>query len=88
MNTFYSFSNSIQAGEILSVSPTSSPSPDLPAEPLINHSWQPFFYTAAIVLVVCLAIIVGAFSRRVEHAIASALILSLVLIGFFFVLTR
>lgn len=63
--------------------PGSSASPSLPNDPLVNHQWQSFPYIAAIVLAICLIAVVGVVSRKVEHAIAAALIASLVLIGLF-----
>jgi hypothetical protein len=66
--------------------PTSSPTGS--SEPLVNHTWADVTHIAAIVLAICLIGIVGIFSRKVEYAIGVALVLSLILIGFFFLIGR
>jgi hypothetical protein len=71
---------------IPSSSPT--PSPNVVGEPLVNHTWADVTHIAAIVLAICLIGIVGIFSRKVEYAIGVALVLSLILIGFFFLIGR
>ncbi|MER3476840.1 MAG: hypothetical protein C4287_10275, partial [Leptolyngbya sp. ERB_1_2] len=57
--------------------------PTVPNDPLVNQSWANFTHIAAIVFVIILVMIVGIVSKKVEHAIAFALIASLLLIGFF-----
>jgi len=63
------------------------PSP-LPNDPLVNHQWQQFPYIAAIVFSICLIAIVGIVSKKVEHAIAAALVASFILISLFFLASR
>ncbi|MER3433341.1 MAG: hypothetical protein C4288_07900 [Leptolyngbya sp. ERB_1_1] len=63
--------------------PNPAPSPTVPNDPLVNQSWANFTHIAAIVFVIILVMIVGIVSKKVEHAIAFALIASLLLIGFF-----
>jgi hypothetical protein len=55
-----------------------APSPD-PAlsDPLVNKGAQHLIYIAAGVFTVLVVAIVGFLSRKVEHAIATALIMSL-----------
>ncbi|MBW4442010.1 MAG: hypothetical protein KME10_12380 [Plectolyngbya sp. WJT66-NPBG17] len=57
---------------------------DLSDNLLVNQSWQAFIYIAAIVFVLSLITIVGIVSKKAEHAIAVALVASLLMIGFFF----
>lgn len=68
--------------------PNPAPSPTVPNDPLVNQSWHNFTYIAAIVFAIVLVVMVGVLSKKVEHAIAFALIASLFLIGFFFVFGR
>lgn len=63
-------------------------SSNLPNEPLVNQSWQSFTHIAAIVFAIGLIAIVGIVSKKVEHAVAAALVSSLLLIGFFFLVGR
>jgi len=69
------------AATLENLNPASSPT--VPNDPLVNHSWHNFTYIAALVLVIILVVIVGVVSRSIEHTIASALVASLLLIGFF-----
>lgn len=56
----------------------------LPNDPLVNQGGQTFTHVAAIVFAIVLIAIVGIVSKKVEHAIITALVASLLLIGFFF----
>ncbi|MBE9009935.1 hypothetical protein IQ250_06915 [Pseudanabaenaceae cyanobacterium LEGE 13415] len=68
--------------------PNPAPSPTVTNDPLVNHRWESFPYIAAIAFVIILIVGVGVVSKKVEHAIAAALISSLLLIGFFFLTNR
>lgn len=57
--------------------------PTVPNDPLVNHSWHNFTYIAALIFAIVLIVMVGVISKKVEHAIAFALIFSLLLIGVF-----
>jgi hypothetical protein len=57
-------------------------------DPLIAHGWQNTAYIGAFILVLCVAGLVGFFSRRVEHALFAALSLSGLFIILFFIAER
>lgn len=56
-------------------------------DPLINRGGQLTVYIGASLIIIGIAAIVGFFSRRVEHALLIALVLSLCLVAFW-VFTR
>lgn len=66
--------------------PASPARSSVPNDPLVNHSWENFTQIAAIAFVIGLIVVVGVVSKKVEHAIAFALVSSLGLIGFFLLL--
>ncbi len=63
-------------------SPYQSP-PNTMSDPLIAHGGQFTAYVGAALIVLAIAIAVGFFSRRVEHALFTALALSLGVVAFF-----
>ncbi|MBW4520121.1 MAG: hypothetical protein KME16_10530 [Scytolyngbya sp. HA4215-MV1] len=68
--------------------PTTGHSPiHVTPDPLIDHGGQLTIYIGTALLILGLAATVGFFSRRVEHALITAFVLSLCL-GVFFALTR
>ena len=52
--------------------------------PLIDKGGEDTVYIAAFLIIIASTAIVGALSRRIEHAVFTALGLSLILIAFFF----
>lgn len=62
--------------------PSALHSPNVHPDPLIDRGGQLTVYIGSALLVICIAAIVGFFSRRVEHALMTALGLSLCVIGF------
>lgn len=54
-------------------------------DPLIAKGGQDIVIFGVVLLMVGVVAIVGFLSRRIEHAIAAALVMSLLLIGFFIV---
>jgi uncharacterized membrane protein YphA (DoxX/SURF4 family) len=67
--------------------PTALRSPSgLQNDPTIDHGGQFAIYVGLLLMVACIAAIVGFFSRRVEHALITALVLSLcVIVSFAFI---
>ncbi len=63
-------------------------SSSLSNDPLVNHDWENLTHLAAIALIIGIVAAVGIVSKKVEHAIAAALLSSLVVIGFFFLAGR
>lgn len=61
----------------------SRPAPSVQSDPLIDKGGEITIYIGLAVLIIAAAAVVGAFSRRVEHAIVTALVLSLFPIVFF-----
>lgn len=57
-------------------------------DPLVNHQAQGFIYAAAIVLVSVVVTAVGFISRKVEHAIVAAFVMSLGVIITFWLTLR
>lgn len=53
------------------------------ADPLIDQGGQLTVYIGSALIIVVIAAIVGFFSRRVEHALMTAFVLSLCLVIFF-----
>jgi hypothetical protein len=53
------------------------------ADPLIDQSGAQITYVGVFLLIIGIAIVVGAFSRKVENAVLTALILSIFPIAFF-----
>jgi hypothetical protein len=53
------------------------------ADPLIDQSGATITYVGVFLLIVGIAAVVGAFSRKIEHALFTALILSTFPIAFF-----
>lgn len=64
-----------------------SPDPNL-SDPLVNKGAQHLIYITAVVFTVVVVATVGFLSRRVEHAIATALVMSLLFIGLFWLTLR
>ena len=60
-------------------SPPATPQSD----PLIDQSGSQITYVGVFLLIIGIAIVVGTFSRKVEHAVLTALILSIFPIAFF-----
>jgi hypothetical protein len=60
-------------------SPPTTPQTD----PLIDQGGANITYVGVFLLIVGIAIVVGAFSRKVEHAVITALVLSIFPIAFF-----
>jgi len=56
---------------------------DAQSDPLIAHGWQKATYIGTALLAFGFVALVGIFSRKVEHMIVAALMLTLVIIGFF-----
>lgn len=54
-------------------------------DPSIDRGAQHLVFLGAALLSLVLVVIIGIFSSRTEHAIIAAVVLSLVLIGMFFV---
>jgi uncharacterized membrane protein HdeD (DUF308 family) len=60
-------------------SPTPNPQPD----PLIDTGGEVTVYVGSFILILGIAAIVGVFSRRVEHALFTAFVLSIIPIAVF-----
>ncbi len=56
---------------------------DAQSDPLIARGWQKATYIGTALLAFGIVALVGIFSRKVEHMIVAALMLTLVIIGFF-----
>lgn len=61
---------------------------DQSTDPLINRGEEATIYVGIFVIILVIAAIVGVVSRRVEHAVFTALGLSLILIAVFFFTSR
>lgn len=59
-----------------------------PTDPLINRGGEITIYVGVFVIIIVIAAIVEILSRRIEHAIFTALGLSLILIAVFFFTSR
>lgn len=59
--------------------------PTLPNDPLVAPGWGNLAYLGAFVFIALAVTIVGIVSRKFEHALILALVLSLGFIGFFLV---
>lgn len=54
------------------------------ASPLVDKSGEVTVYMGAFLIIIASAAIIGVLSRRLEHAVFTALGLSLIMIAFFF----
>ncbi len=68
----------------LETEPAHTPAPQ--NDPLIATGWEKIIYLGVILIVLAVLVLVGFLSRKIEHVLALALIMSLVLIGAFLIL--
>lgn len=61
---------------------------DQSSDPLINRGGEATVYVGVFAIILAIAAIVGIVSRRIEHAVFTALGLSLILIAVFFFTSR
>ncbi|HEY9661660.1 MAG TPA: hypothetical protein V6C65_24655 [Allocoleopsis sp.] len=64
------------------------PSPNIQSDPLVDQGAALTVHIGAILIVLAIAAIVGFFSRKAEYAIFTGLVLSAIVISFFFISGR